>query len=129
MGLRVFENFFKKISISRWELGSLLKSKGKLVPLHTIKERGEIEVQLHSFITAALGRGKSLFLGRFRRYPPNKGLPELQSPYGDFGEQKHLLFPSRDSNSQTVHSAAQSLYQLRYPVSSIPFSIYFKVCT
>lgn len=111
--------------MSGWELSPLLKCNGKFVSVHTMKEREGINFQLHSFITAALGGGKSLCLGRLRRYPPNRGLAEPQSPYRDFGEQKQLFFSSRDSNPQTDQPEVQSLYQLRYPTSSIPFSKYF----
>ena len=65
----------------------------------------------------------------FTSVPTKKGLGELQSPYGDSGEQKHLFSPSRDSNSQTDQPVAQSLYQLRHPGSSIPFLTDFKVTT
>jgi hypothetical protein len=121
----VFKKTFVKIlSMSGWDLSPLLKSKGKFVPVHNIKERGGIEVQLHSFISAALGGGKSLCLCRLLRYPPSRELAELQSPYRDTGEEKNLFFllSGFEPTDRLAHSTVaitKTLSQLFNPLLNI----------
>ena len=91
-----------------------------------MKERGGIKFQLHFFIATALGGGKSLCHGRFRRYSPNWGLAELQSQYRDLGEQKHLFFPLGIRTPRPISPKPSRSTNCAIPVRQSPFQNIFK---